>query len=783
MAETRTVKSKLNVFISYSRQDTEFVDRLQTALRSRGIEAFVDRQDVEKAEEWWARIKQLITEADTIVFTLSPGSVDSKVCKDEVEFAEKLNKRFVPIVARDLEGRTVPGALARLNYIFFIPNSTTGSSGEFEEAVSDLVHALETDIPWIREHTRLGALAERWETRMRPSELLLRGAELSAAETWLTTRPEKAPIPTDAHRALITLSRRAATRRQTLTVAGSLVAAAVGLGLAGLAYWQRGVAVEQRNIAEARRVEAVHQQANVLAQLASAELRGNNVDAALRASVQGVRVDFTLPVGTITASPAAAQLAAAVSGADWHLVLSAHDEAVNGAAFSPDGARIVTASWDQTARIWNAATGKEIAVLRGHESDVYSAAFSPDGMRIVTASEDKTARIWDAATGKEVAVLRGHEDAVNSAAFSPDGTRIVTASHDKTARIWDATTGKEIAVLRGHRYFIYSAAFSPDGTRVITASGDRTARVWDAATANEIIVLHAQESFFHSAGFSPDGTRIVTASWDKTARIWETATGTQVAALRGHENAVQSAAFSPDGMRVVTSSFDKTARVWDAVTGEHMALPDPSGIFEVLDAAFSPDGKLIVTATQGMKARIWDVATSKQILALGGDDFKLDPMTSAAFSPDGSRIVTASDDKARIWDTTTGKEIAILRGHEGSVISAAFSPDGMRIVTASRDKTVRIWDATTGKEIAILGGREAVSDAALSPEGSRVVAALGDNTARIWDVHFATMSTKGLLVETCSHRLNRISKLSRDDMRLLGYADDQPEIDGCEGVQ
>jgi len=110
---------------------------------------------------------------------------------------------------------------------------------------------------------------------------------------------------------------------------------------------------------------------------------------------------------------------------------------VNSAAFSPDGSRIVTASQDNTARIWEAASGKEIAVLRGHEHYVNSAAFSPDGSRIVTASQDKTARIWDAASAKEIVVLRGHDDTVNSAAFSLDGSRIVTASRDKTARIWD----------------------------------------------------------------------------------------------------------------------------------------------------------------------------------------------------------------------------------------------------------------------------------------------------------------------------------------------------------
>jgi WD40 repeat protein len=109
---------------------------------------------------------------------------------------------------------------------------------------------------------------------------------------------------------------------------------------------------------------------------------------------------------------------------------------------------------------------------------VSSAAFSPDGKRIVTASFDNTARIWDAATAKEIEVLRGH--AVDSAAFSPDGKRIVTASFDNTARIWDAATAKEIAVLHGHGDRVYSAAFSPDGSRIVTASWDKTARIWDA---------------------------------------------------------------------------------------------------------------------------------------------------------------------------------------------------------------------------------------------------------------------------------------------------------------
>ena len=107
------------------------------------------------------------------------------------------------------------------------------------------------------------------------------------------------------------------------------------------------------------------------------------------------------------------------------------------AAFSPDGKRIITASQDRTARIWDAATGKAIGEpLIGHSGTVRSAAFSPDGHRVVTASDDKTARIWDAATGELLSELIGHHDIVMSAAYSPDGRRIVTASEDETARLW-----------------------------------------------------------------------------------------------------------------------------------------------------------------------------------------------------------------------------------------------------------------------------------------------------------------------------------------------------------
>jgi WD40 repeat protein len=765
---------KLKVFISYSRKDIAFAQRIVAALEACGIAPKIDTRDLPKLEDWRRELLGFIREADAVVFIVSPNSISSPVCSWELEQVAKLNKRLAPIVLERVPDDRIPNAIAKINYLFF-------SSTDFDTQTDELARALQTDLGWLKEHTRLGELARRWDDHKRASGWMLRGQELQDAEHWIAARPRGAPEPTQMHREFIAQSRRGATRRQRLTLAGSLVAAIIGFSLAGLAYWQRSVAVRQND-------QLQHQQANMLGQLANTEWLRGNIDSALRLSVEGVRVDFALPRSIVISSPAAAQLAAVVSHADWSRALSG---VVAFAAFSPDGTRIVTASVDKTARIWDAATGNEITTLRGHEDEVNSAAFSPDGTRIITASgglfgaHDFTARIWDAATGKEISVLRGHERAVTSAAFIPDGTRIVTASYDNTARIWDAATGNEIKVLQGQERVLMAAALSPDGKRIVTGSADGTARIWDAATGTEIRVLEGQEGYVWSAAFSPDGTRIVTASGDPP--IWDAATGTEIRVLGGHENEVYSAAFSPHGTRIVTASYDNTARVWDAATGKEISVL--RGHESALkSAAFSPDGTRIVTASADKTARIWDAATGNEIITLRGHEANVN---SAAFSPDGTRIITASgglfdahDFTARIWDAATGKEISVLRGHESVVAFAAFSPDGTRVVTASMDNTARIWDAATGHEIKVLRGHEAlVVYATFSPDGTRVVTASNDGTARIWDARFATMSTKGLLAETCAHRLVGISKLSRDDMRLLGYSDDQPEIDVCEGVQ
>ena len=141
------VKSKAKIFISYSRKDMAFADRLETALKARGFEPLMDRTEIYAFEDWWKRIEALIAKADTVVFVLSPDAVASEIALKEVTHAASLNKRFAPIVCRRVEDRAIPEPLQRINFIFF------DDPAHFEESADRLAEALQADIGWIRQHT------------------------------------------------------------------------------------------------------------------------------------------------------------------------------------------------------------------------------------------------------------------------------------------------------------------------------------------------------------------------------------------------------------------------------------------------------------------------------------------------------------------------------------------------------------------------------------------------------------------------------------------------------
>ncbi len=193
-----------------------------------------------------------------------------------------------------------------------------------------------------------------------------------------------------------------------------------------------------------------------------------------------------------------------------------HNSSVNAVAFSPDGRKVATASYDNTARLWDVETEKQIQRLE-HDGSVYGVAFSPDGKKLATASSGSSARLWDVRTGKQLQRLE-HNNSVNAVAFSPDGQKLATASSDSSARLWDVRTGKQLQRLE-HDRSVNAVAFSPDGQKLATASHDRTARLWDVGTGKQLQRLEHDRSV-NAVAFSPDGQKLATASDDKTACIW-----------------------------------------------------------------------------------------------------------------------------------------------------------------------------------------------------------------------------------------------------------------------
>lgn len=206
-AASGDVQPKAKIFISYSRRDLAFADRLDEALKARGFEPLIDRDEIYAFEDWWQRIQALITQADTIIFVLSPDAVASDVCKREVQFAALLHKRFAPVVCKRVDDTAVPAPLRRFNYIF------CDDDAQFEARMDLLAEALSTDIDWIRKHTEFGAMARKWETAGRPGPrgLLLRSPVLEEAEGWIASRPHHAPLPTETILAFVTESRKTVT--------------------------------------------------------------------------------------------------------------------------------------------------------------------------------------------------------------------------------------------------------------------------------------------------------------------------------------------------------------------------------------------------------------------------------------------------------------------------------------------------------------------------------------------------------------------------------------------
>lgn len=739
-----------DVFISYSRKDKAFVQKLYESLKNQQRDIWVDWEDIPPTADWRAEIRSGIEAANAVIFVITPDSVRSKECRVELELALENNKRLVPLMYRMITDQAdhdaMHPALNAHNWVYL------RDEDDFNAGFQTLTKGLDTDLSYVRSHTRLQVRAREWTAQNQDSSLLLRGKDLTEAEAWLAGAVNKQPEPTPLHIEYIAASRRAEVARSRRLLAGVSVALVISALLAVLAFGQWQQAAANLDLANVRGTQVAFQAATsdanaILAQNNAAtavynEGRSHSIALAAQAQVDlnSVHPDRAVVLGLDALQnypyTAQAEQVLASSVRNFHLI-ALETEAAASVAWSPDGdyfavgridgsitfyeanplapdfyitspvSEITSVAWSPDSRhiaavgvngailIQNMDDSSDVVAIQSAESGMRGVDWSPEGTKIVTANVDHTAQIWNAEDGSLLLTLEGHEDAVNSAAWSPDGTKIATASSDDTVRIWDAETGDELLTLSGHDDHVYSVAWSPDGSELVTASDDKTAKVWNAQTGAVRLTISGHADYVDSAAWSPDGEKILTTSDDKTARIWDSTVGDELLTLSGHSDSVWEGDWSPDGTEVITVSGDGTIRVWD------VTQPADPHTYAGNDTApvLSPDESQIAAADDGI-VTVSDAETGDTLLTF---DSHSDFVNEIQWSEEGEKLITASEDKTvQVWDAATGKVLLTLNHPDMPFVRANWSQDGQYIFTAAEydseyNYEAQLWDAATGK--------------------------------------------------------------------------------------
>ncbi len=774
-----------DVFISYSRQDTELIRCLFDALHARQREVWVDWQGIEYSTKWWEEICAGIEGADNFVLIISPDALLSVYCQREIEHARKLNKRIIPFLYRPIDEAALVGAfyadpekrayemLARDNWeiIKAMHWIDYPKLQDFDRALDALLETVDTDLERVRTHTRLLLRIRDWESRGRSPSTLPRGDELAAYERWLAESDKDGgrPLPTVPQRYFIAESRRAKgdlwardaqserRNRQFRRAAAAsaligLLALIVGIGSANQALTARhdaATAEARERMANTQVFAGQTQIAQVTATLGAIEVEaqfGRDVGESWRLAGEAnlilIKPDGNAEIAALLGIRALNKVyspeadAALVKALDNLVLLrtfEGHTETVTSVAFAPDERTVLTGSWDGTARLWDAVTGDLLHKFEGHTGPVTSVAFSPNGSTVLTGSWDGTARLWEAATGGLLHTFIGHTGPVTSVAFAPDGRTVLTGSGDGTARLWDAI-GNPLHIFVAESW-VHDVAFAVDGQAVLTASDDRTARLWDVASGERLRTFTGHTGPVSSVVFAPDEQTVLTGSWDGTARLWEAATGERLRTFEGHAGPVTSVAFASDGRTVLTGSSDRTARLWGAASGDWLRT-FTGHTRPVTSVAFSPDGQTVLTGSGDGTARLWDAATSYWLRTFEGGSWVYD----VAFAPDGLTVLTShANSTAWLWDATTGDPLRRFGGGGFGVSSVAFAPDGQTVLTSRWTDTalagayVELWDVTTGNLLRTFEGVSIGYGMAFAPDGKTVLTSSWDDTARLWD--------------------------------------------------
>ncbi len=366
-----------------------------------------------------------------------------------------------------------------------------------------------------------------------------------------------------------------------------------------------------------------------------------------------------------------------------------------------------------------------------HRGTVHRLRVSADRTRILSASFDNTAQLWDPGADVVKGPTIEHQTAVWAAAFAPDGARVATAADDNTARLWQPAPGQSIRVVRFDIAFKHDAVFSRAGRHVLIKIDKDRAAVHNVMTRDRLCVLH-HEGGIRAIAVSPDESRVLTGGADGTCVVWDVAKQAPAFDAFRHGNGVWSVDMSSDGAHTLTAGFDGVVQVRNARTGA--TLRDFQVGSRVQGVAFSPDGERFIVCNSAKRGLVHTLASNGPALVLEGHQ---SAVLCPTFSRDGSMIATGShDNTVRVWNAMTGQPVSDPLRHAGPIsyaIGTAFSPDGSAVVTACDDLTARVWDIATARPIGPALRHKTRLALVAFPTESQVRTGTVNGTVRVWE--------------------------------------------------
>ncbi|HOV14070.1 MAG TPA: caspase family protein, partial [Spirochaetota bacterium] len=372
-----------------------------------------------------------------------------------------------------------------------------------------------------------------------------------------------------------------------------------------------------------------------------------------------------------------------------------------------------------------------------------SVAFSPDGKTFASTSEDNSLKIWDIASGKEIRSIQ-QKNPFSFVAFSPDGKTLLAPSYP-VVKLWDMSGGKEIKTLSGKSGDFRCGGFSPDGKTVVLGSFDYYIKLCDVESGKEIRNFMRNSREVYSTAISLDGKTAVEVGSDTMLQLWDITRGREMKTFKGKTNDFFNVALSSDGKMAICGGRDATLQLWDITKGKQLRTFIGHSK-DITSVKFFSDGKNFISASRDKTLKLWDINQEKSIRTFTGHTGDI---YAVAISPDDKSVVSGSgDNTVRLWDVKSGKEVGNISVGSGDILDIVFSTDGKSLIGKGRRGVVTMWDIASGKEKGkIIQGSENISsgaEIAISPDGKISIGSRADNNVQIWDIE------QGRIIKTIS---------------------------------